>query len=118
MLIGHRKALQLFGRSVAEWRKTHENETTSKYAKYGSRFEPSSPSRVDLNSRKVGLQITDDPYYLNGKSAGGGDPGISLSSMTHVHTWAAVGETAQTAAASKRPCGDSSLIKIFETRPT
>ena len=36
-----------------------------------------------------------------------GDERTPLSSMTHVRTWAAVGETAQTTATSKRPCGDS-----------
>jgi len=76
-LVGHRKPLQLFGRSVAELRKTHENAKKAKNTKKHSGFELSSPSRVDLTSRKVGLRTTKTPNYLNRPSVGGGDTPLS-----------------------------------------
>ena len=78
MLVGHRKPLQLFGRSVVEWHKTHKN---SNYVKLGSRFELSSPSRVDLTSRKVGLQTTRALNYLNRTLLGGGNTPLSALSI-------------------------------------
>ena len=73
MSVGHQKPLQLFGRSVAEWHKTHETKKNSNYVKLHSRLEPSSPNGVDLTSRKVGLQIRGAPFYLNRTTLHGGD---------------------------------------------
>ena len=84
MLVGHRKPLQLFGRSVAELHKTHENAKNSKRAQKGSRFELSSPSRVDLTSRKVGLQTRGAPFYLNRTTLHGGDTPHSAETPFHL----------------------------------
>ena len=81
------KSIVTFCRLVVEWRKTHENAKKAKSAKKHSGFELSSPSRVDLTSRKVGLQTRGAPFYLNRTTLHGGDtPHSEKAPCTRTHS--------------------------------